>query len=183
MLKFTCTLALLSLLSSSSFAQNLLKNGDFEKGVEDWSIFFAKEGVAPRSIEISRDYARYGLADNYAGLSFVELDAQSAIQQTIITQPEKEYILAFGYSHRPNAGDKQLIVQINGKTIHTHTIKSSQEAGKFLHKHTSFKAESTESRIVIYAVSLSGDDSKGILLSDVFCNLETEIDLQLFDKI
>ncbi len=183
MFKFTVTLALLGLLSSSSYAQNLLKNGNFEKGVEDWSIFIAKEGMAPRSIEISRDYARYGLADNYAGLAFVELDAQSAIQQTIVTQAQKEYVLAFGYSHRRNAGDKQLIIQVNGKTVHSHTVKNSHEEGKFVHKHITFTADAPESKIVIYAVSISGDETKGILLSDVFCNLETEIDLKLFDKI
>jgi len=169
-----------SALAVSSYAQNLIKNSNFSKGVEDWSIFLVNGGAAPRMIEVSADYKKYGLADNQAGLHFAELDAQSAIQQTITTQEGKDYLLGFGYATRPNAGDKQLIVEVNGKAVFTQTFKNNPDAGKFTHKHFSFTADAATSKIAIYVVSLSGKDDEGLLISDILCNLESEVDLKLF---
>jgi hypothetical protein len=174
------TLLFFSAFAISSYAQNLIKNSNFSKGVEDWSIFLVNGGAAPRMIEVSNDYKKYGLADNQAGLHFAELDAQSAIQQTITTVEGKDYLLGFGFATRPNAGDKQLIVEVNGKAVFTQTFKNNVEAGKFTHSHFSFTADAATSKIAFYIVSLSGKDDEGLLVSDVLCNLESEVDLKLF---
>jgi hypothetical protein len=183
MFKLILSFVLLAFLSTNSQAQNLIKNQNFAKGVENWSIFMVNGGVAPRAIEIGSSYQKYGLADNQAGISFAELDAQSAIQQTIITQKDKKYVFSYGFSHRPNAGDKQLIIQVNGKVVHTATIKNNADLGKFAHKNFTFDADSDNAKIAIYVVSLSGDASKGVLVTDIFCNLETEVDLKSMNKI
>jgi hypothetical protein len=161
---------------------NLLNNGNFAEGTDNWKIYLTdpNKPIKAQVIEQSDSYASYGLADNYVGTNFVELDASSAIQQDVETDEGEPYVLVFAYAHRPEAGDKQLIVQINGKAVWTKTIKNSSENGKFTYKVIKFKGED-KANIAFYAVSLNGDEEKGVLISDVLVNKEPEVNLELFD--
>ena len=162
---------------STTFAQNLLQNGKFEQAATGWEAISSQ---ANPIIEHSKSYQDYGLADNFVGTNFVELDAVSAIQQTITTKKDEKYTLVFSYSHRPNAGDKELIVLVNGKPVYTEKIANTPDAGSFRYKHTVFTANGEKATIGFYVVSLNGDESKGVLLTNVLAGIENETDLNLY---
>lgn len=172
--------AILCALSSSIQAQDLIQNGKFNQGVTGWEVLLAEKSLPIKAqvIEHSKDYGTYGLADNYVNTSFVELDATSAIQQKIKTSTEENYTLIFAYAHRPNAGDKQLVVTANGEVIHTETIKNTPEVGTFKYINLYFNASSSTTRLSFYAVPLSGPEDQGILLTDVSCEKTAEINLK-----
>lgn len=182
LLLFTVMLTSFSFLIAQNGSPNLLKNGSFAQGTENWKVFLvdAEKPIKARVIEQSDSYTAYGLADNYVGTNFVELDASSAIQQDLETKEGEAYVLVFAYAHRPDAGDKQLIVQINGDAVWTKTIKNNKENGEFTYKYIKFKGAKT-ANIAFYAVSLNGDEEKGVLLTDVLLNEEPEVDLKMFD--
>lgn len=173
---------------ASLFAQaqevspNLLENGNFATGTTGWDIFLTDPNVPIKAqvIERGESYKKYGLADNYVGTNFVELDANSAIKQKATTDANEPHILVFAYAHRPNAGDKQLIVEVNGEAIWTKTVKNSAENGEFTYKVIKLNSVEEETAVTFYTVSLSGDDDKGILLTDVLLNEEPAVDLKLF---
>jgi hypothetical protein len=170
---------ILSFLISSTQAQNLIKNNKFNAGVEGWEVLLSEKGLPIKAqvIEHSQDYGSYGLADNYINTSFVELDATSAIQQRIDTDNSDNYTLIFAYAHRPNAGDKQLVVTANGTVIHTETVKNNASIGGFKYKHIYFNAPSTTTKLSFYAVSISGPDDQGVLLTDISCEKTAEISI------
>ena len=167
------------LLTNTAQAQNLIKNNKFNNGVENWEVLLAEESLPIKAqvIEHSQDYGSYGLADNYINTSFVELDATSAIQQKIDTDNSDNYTLIFAYAHRPNAGDKQLVVTANGTVIYTETIKNNASIGAFKYTNIYFNAPSGSTKLSFYAVSLSGPDDQGILLTDVSCEKTAEINI------
>lgn len=168
------------LFSAPVSAQNLLKNGKFDQKLYGWEVLRSSE-VAGTAIEHSNAYLQYGLADNYAGLYFVELDATSAIQQSVSVEKGQKYALAFGYSHRPDAGDKQLLVLANGKPVYSEKIENRSEPGKFAHKNVLFAADQSGTvTVAFYVISLSGKDNEGILLTDVFMAKDGEVDLHLY---
>lgn len=169
---------LCSLLSADLQAQNLLLNGKFNPQEKGWETL-RSQGELPK-IEQSSAYKAYGLSDKFAGLSFVELDALSAVQQTVATEKGEKYTLVYSYSHRPNAGDKQLIVLLNGKPIYTETIPNTSEPGRFRYHHCSFTADNAQSTLAFYVVSLSGEENQGVLLTDVSLGKESEINLNLY---
>lgn len=167
-------------MSSALFAQdNLIKNGQFVDGTEHWEVLLNDKNEPIKAhIERSESYKEYGLADNFVGTNFVELDEKSAIQQTVKTTSGENYTLMFAYAHRPNAGTKQLIVMAGGKAIFTTTINNSEDAGQFVYKHANFQATSSETKLSFYSVSiLGGAEDKGILLTDVLCNSTSDVDL------
>ena len=167
------------LFTSSTQAQNLIKNNKFNAGVEGWEVLLAEKSLPIKAqvIEHSQDYGSYGLADNYINTSFVELDATSAIQQRIDTDNSDNYSLIFASAHRPNAGDKQLVVTANGTVIYTETIKNNTAIGSFKYTNIYFTAPSSTTKLSFYAVSLSGPDDQGILLTDVSCEKTAEINI------
>lgn len=173
------------LLSSSIGAQNLLKNGKFASDTEGWSVLLAnKESpIKAQIIERGDSYKEYGLADNYIGTNFVEIDAQSGIQQTVTVKKGQTYILAFATAHRPNAGDKQFIIQINGEVVHTKTFKNNAKAGNFTYRYTEYTATSDQAKIAFRAVSLSGSETQGILLTDILFSSSDEVDMSKYSDM
>ena len=161
---------------------NLVKNGQFVDGTKHWEVLLndSKEPIKAH-IEHGSSYKEYGLADNFVGTNFVELDQKSAIQQAIPTRKGESYTLIFAYAHRPGAGSKQLIVKAGGKAIYTTTVKNSDAEGSFIYKNITFTATDKETKIGFYSVSiLGGAEDKGILLTDVLCNISSEVDLKRF---
>jgi hypothetical protein len=180
MSKLILTLSLFLAFAFAAQAQNnnLIQNGNFKKGLSHWKMSTDTERTF--SLQVSSDYAAYGLTDNHVGMNFVHLNSQVAMEQTVATAVGEFYVLGFGYSHLPSAGDKQIIVTIDGKPTYTYTVKQDTNPGRFQHKHFTFKAQAANTNIRIYVVSLSGKEDKGILLSDVICDVESEVDLKLF---
>jgi len=179
----TFAAGLFFMTATSLFAQdNLIKNGQFTEGTEDWKVLLNNENEPIKAhIEHGESYKEYGLADNFIGTNFVELDEKSAIQQVIPTQKGANYTLVFAYAHRPDAGTKQLIVTAGGKAVYTTTIKNSDAEGAFVYKSANFIATQNETKIGFYSVSiLGGAEDKGILLTDVLCNKSSEVDLKQF---
>jgi len=163
---------------------NLIKNGQFVKGTDNWEVLLNDANKPIKAhIEQSTEYKAYGLADNYVGTNFVELDEQSAIQQKVETSKDRVYELSFAVAHRPEAGNKQLIVAINGKAIHTQTIKNKKEAGNFIYKTVRFMAKGNETKLAFYSASLDGAADKGILLTDIMCKATDVEDLDKYSEI
>lgn len=172
-----------SFFTISLFAQtNLIKNGQFIDGTNNWEVsLLNKDEPIKAHIEHSNVYKEYGLADNFVGTNFVELDQKSSIQQVIPTRKGEMYTLVFAYAPRPNAGSKQLIVKAGQKIIYTTTLDNSDDKGTFIYKKVSFAATEKYTKIGFHAVSILSDaDNKGVLLTDVLCNLSSVIDV---DKI
>ena len=170
------------LLGADAFAQNLIQNGRFENGTESWEVLLSDENqqIKAYTIEQSDAYETYGLAENFAGIHFVELDAKSGLQQTMETKKDQDYLLVFAYSHRPGAGNKQLIVSVNGVPTYTYKIENKDGQGQFEYKHIKHKADSEKTTIAFYVVSLDGDEDKGVLMTDVLFSKEAEVDLDLY---
>jgi len=185
---FFTVVLLLFCTSVSMYAQkdspeNLLTNGSFIEGTTGWDIYLSDPNLPIKAqiIERAASYHQYGLADNYVGTNFVELDNQSAIQQKVnIKAVDEPHTLVFAYAHRPSAGDKQLIVTINGNPIWTYTIKNTSENGKFTYKVLKFTPTTKEVMVAFNAVSLNGDKEKGVLLTDILLNEEPAVDIDLF---
>lgn len=158
-------------ISTSIFGQNLIKNGFFKEGIQHWEVLLSnKENpIKAHIIEHSNDYNTYGLADNYINTNFIELDSESSLQQKVALNLSENYLLSFAYSHRPNSGDKQLIILIDDKVVFTKKIKNEEKPGKFQYEEVSFIALNSSSKISFYAVSLSGADDQGVLLTDILC--------------
>mgnify|MGYP000270818340 CR=1 FL=1 len=167
-------------LTITLFAQdNLIKNGQFGDGTNNWEVLLLNKNEPIKAhIEHSSTYKEYGLADNFVGTNFVELDQKSAIQQVIPTRKGEMYTIAFAYAPRPNAGTKQLIVTAGQKVIFTTTLKNSDDKGVFTYKTVSFAATENYTKIGFHAVSILSDaDDKGILLTDILCNLSSVVDV------
>ncbi|MCH2043265.1 MAG: DUF642 domain-containing protein [Saprospiraceae bacterium] len=178
----TLTFSICLYIVSFGQANNLIQNGKFEKGVESWQVLLVDENepIKAGNIEYSSMYDAYGLADNFAGTHFVELDALSGIQQTIATEKQTKYVLLFAYTHRPNAGDKHFIIRSGNEVIYTKKIENTEKLGNFQYAHIEFEATSDQTNIQFYVASLNGTLDKGILLTDVICSKAKEIDLDLY---
>lgn len=164
-------------------AQNLLKNGQFSEGIKHWKVLLEETAASPiKAHVVKKGATEHGLADNYVGTNFVELDAHTAIRQTVKTKEAEEYLLVFAFAHRPNAGDKQLIISIDGKPLYTHKIENNAQSGTFQYKHVKYTAIGKQATIEFNVVSLNGDENIGVLLTDVLFNLEEAVDLKLFYK-
>jgi hypothetical protein len=163
-------LSFLASVSLSAQDDNLIANGQFLEGTDSWEVLLndAREPIKAH-IEKGNSYKEYGLADNFIGTNFVELDEKSAVQQEIKTAPNKTHVLSFAYAHRPNAGNKQLIVAVDGKAIYTTTVKNETGTGVFMYKSVSFTPKSNDTKIAFYSVSLDGAADKGVLLTDIKC--------------
>lgn len=175
----------MAVLSSSAVAQNLLKNGKFATNTDGWSVLLAdKESpIKAQIIERGDSYKEYGLADNYIGTNFVEIDAQSGIQQIVEVKKGETYVLAFATAHRPNAGNKQFIVQINGDVVLTKTFKDNPKAGNFVYRYAEYTATSDQAKIAFRTVSLSGSEDLGILLTDLLFSKSDEIDISKYSDM
>lgn len=178
MSKILLSLSLFLVLAFSAQAQNIVKNGNFKSGLSNWKI--SNDNQKGIKVGVSADYASYGLSDSYVGMSFVHLNSQAGLEQSLATMVGEDYVLGFGFSHLPLVGDKQIIVNVDGKPVYTYTIKQSEVRGFFQHKSFTFKAQKAETNVRIYIVSLGGDESKGILLSDIICEVEAAADLKLY---
>ncbi len=179
MLKYLSAFALFfALANNNTQAQNLVANGNFQDGLKGWKMSAVNETAI--NIEVSGDYAAYQLTDNHAGLKFVHLNTQTALEQTVSTQTGESYVFGFGFAAIKGEGDKQIIVEIDGKPTYTYTVKQSQHASRFAYRHFVFNARQNQTTIRVYVASLSGDDKKGILLSDILCDIEKEADLKLY---
>lgn len=154
-----------------SAQDNLLKNGQFTQGTEHWEVLLVnKDNPIKAHIEHGNSYKEYGLADNFVGTNFVELDQQSAVQQKITTVPGKRYKLMFAYAHRPEAGKKQFIVMAAGRVVFTKTLDNGRSEGHFSYKEVEFTAKENQTKIGFHAAAIAGSpDDKGILLTDVLC--------------
>jgi len=180
MLKSLFFSILFSFLITPLFAQdNLIKNGQFVDGTNNWEVLLLNKNEPIKAhIEHSNVYKEYGLADNFIGTNFVELDQKSAIQQVIPTRKGERYTLAFAYAPRPNAGTKQLIVTAGKKVISTKTLDNSDNKGVFSYTKISFIAKEDYTKIGFHAVSILSDaDDKGILITDILCNISTIVDV------
>ena len=178
--QISLAIASILFLSQSLFAQdNLITNGQFIKGTAGWQVLLndANQPIKAHT-EQSASYQEYGLADNFIGVNFVELDEKSAIQQKIKTTKGDVHMLSFAYAHRPGAGKKQLIVAVNGKAVYTKTVNNSDDTRTFQYKSVLFEATNSETRIAFYTVSLGCDEDKGVLLTDIKCHEPNETDLE-----
>ncbi len=174
--------ALFFVFSETSFsatAQNLVRDGQFKEGIQHWTVLLSDSQfpIKAQVIEHSDDYGTYGLADNYVNTNFVELDAASAIQQIIATKANNKYVLTLAYSHRPNAGKKQLVVLVDQEVVHTETVDNNSSVGTFKYKTIYFTPEQDNSKLSFYAVSLDGPEDQGILITDLSCEIAAEINL------
>jgi hypothetical protein len=178
-MKFLVPTLLLLLNSALVLGQNLVQNSKFQQGVTHWQVLLEDSNVPIKAqvIEHSKDYGQYGLADNYVNTSFVELDAQSAVQQRMATVAGDNYVLTFAYAHRPNAGKKQLVVMIDQQVVFTTTLNNSASVGFFNYETLHFTAPSSNAKLSFYAVSLSGVAEQGVLLTDVSCERAAEINI------
>ncbi len=166
-----------------SAQDNLVKNGQFTEGTSYWEVLLVnKDNPIKAHIEHATSYKDYGLADNFIGTNFVELDQQSAVQQFVITEPGKRYKLMFAYAHRPDAGKKQLIVMAGGQVVFTKTLDNQNAKASFSYKEVEFTAPSDRTKIGFHAVSiLGGAEDKGILLTDVYCKQLSEETIDLHE--
>lgn len=161
-----------------SAQDNLIKNGQFTAGTQNWEVLLVnKDNPIKAHIEHGSSYKEYGLADNFVGTNFVELDQQSALQQHIITTPNQRYKLLFAYAHRPEAGKQQLIVMAAGNIVFTKTLDNGASEGQFSYKEIEFTATDARTKISFHAVPLAeAQADKGILITDILCqeiNAET----------
>ena len=182
--RFTCLISIVwCCLVQQGVAQNLVRDGQFRHGIKHWTVLLsdAETPIKAQIIEHSRDYGAYGLADNYINTSFVELDAASAIQQTIATQANLSHRLTFAYAHRPNAGKKQLVILVDQEVVYTTTVDQDETAGQFRYKTVHFTPYQDNSKISFYAISLEGPEDQGILITDIVCEVATE--LHLFEQL
>lgn len=182
MIKYFLILVCLVYTTTSLCAQdNLIQNGQFTKGTSSWKVLLTdKDQPIKAQIEHGASYKEYGLADNFVGTNFVELDAKSAIQQTINTKAGQQYKLMFAFAHRPDAGNNQLIVTTNDQVLFTKTLQSSSKEGRFTYKELYFTADAPQTKIGFYSVSiLGGPEDKGILLTDIWCELITDETIEL----
>ena len=178
MSKILLSLSLFLALGFSAQAQNIVKNGSFKSGLANWKI--STDNQKEIKLGVSTDYASYGLSDSHIGMSFVHLNSQAGLEQPLVTTVGEDYVVGFGFSHLPSAGDKQIIVNVDGKPVYTYTLKQNEARGFFQHKSFSFRAQKAETNVRIYIVSLGGDEKKGILLSDIICDVEAAADLKLY---
>lgn len=178
MQKLFLALSFFLAFSVSSQAQNLFQNGSFKNGLSGWKL--STDSQKEINLSVSSDYQAFGLTDNHVGMNFVHLNSLASLEQTLNTQVGESYIVGFGFSHLPQAGDKQIIITIDNKPVYTYTIKNTTEKGRFQHRHFTFKAQNASTNIRIYVASIGGDDKKGILFTDVMCDVEAEADLKLY---
>jgi hypothetical protein len=150
---------------------NLIQNGQFTNGTASWEVLLEnKDNPIKAHIEHGNSYKEYGLADNFVGTNFVELDQQSAVQQYIETTPGERYTLIFAYAHRPEAGKKQLIVMAANNVVFTKTLDNGMDEAQFSYQEVVFTATSNRTKIGFNAVSIDNSpQDKGILLTDVLC--------------
>lgn len=150
---------------------NLIKNGQFTNGTENWEVLLVnKDNPIKAHIEHGSSYKEYGLADNFVGTNFVELDQQSALQQRVATTSGARYKLSFAYAHRPEAGKQQLIVMAAGKVVFTKTLDNGVSEGRFSYKEVEFTATKDLTKISFYTTAIADSPKdRGILLTDVLC--------------
>lgn len=173
------TTFLIFLFSSTTiFAQNLVQNGAFISGTDAWTPLnsLAGENTQKKTIEFSDDYMMYELSDSYLEKRFVELDYQSAIQQTISTNETTNYTLTFAYAHRPNSGDKELVIIADDKVIYKKTIKNNEKEGSFIYQSVPFQAKRSQTSLGFYVQSISGAEDRGLLITDIFCEERANLD-------
>ncbi|MFK7796803.1 MAG: DUF642 domain-containing protein [Aureispira sp.] len=154
---------------------NLIQNGQFTNGTTSWEVLLEdKDTPIKAHIEHGNSYQDYGLADNFVGTNFVELDQQSAVQQYIETTPGERYRLIFAYAHRPEAGKKQLIVMAAANVVFTKTLDNGMDEAQFSYQEVEFTATTNRTKISFNAVSINNSaQDKGILLTDVLCQQVT----------
>ena len=110
-------------LADKNLSHNLIVNGSFENPQlihGSWAVFTKINGwttIAGPGIEIQNNVAG-GPVD---GTQFVELDshANSMLEQTIPTNPQRNYCLKFAYSPRPGVGleSEGVRVWLNKKVV------------------------------------------------------------------
>lgn len=174
-------------LSLQLFAQNkenLIKNGQFRNSLEGWEILLSNGSPSIKAQILSEeaDYKKFGLADNFVGTSFVEIDENSSIRQDVELKSIEPHSLVFAYAPRPNAGDKQLIVKVDGRAVWTTTLGNQNALGRFQYKAIKLMPEEKSAQISFYVVSLSDKKDQGVFIADVFLNEEPLVDLYMIDK-
>ena len=120
--------AIVNKCSAQGYAQlkltnNVIVNGSFESPqIHGWSVFRRIKGwrtVSGPGIEIQADKVA---GTPFHGLQHAELDsdANSVIEQMVLTQPLNDYCLVFAYSPRPDVGleSEGLRVWVNKKAVH-----------------------------------------------------------------
>jgi hypothetical protein len=167
------------------FAQNLVQNGAFQQGLEGWKVLTAQPDAqftaryVPRGSKATQEY---GLKDNQVETNFVALNGQSSIEQSIATEVGKRYTLVFAVALPSQAKNQQMIVSLNGQPKWTRTLSSNGEKGSFQHYYFHFEATSPQTVLSFYATPIGGEatsSNEGLLLSDIICNLEEEVELKL----
>lgn len=169
--------AFITLISTQTQAQNLLVNGNFTQGAEAWAVWAANDAKA--SVQPSNAYAEFGLADNFIGTNFLALDEEVGIRQTVATTAERTYLVQFAFSHRPNAGDQDLIIEVDGRPAFHQKIADSDRNGHFRYRSFTFTAGDAKTEINIYSVPIGEKKGKGILLSDIQLGAEGTVELKL----
>jgi hypothetical protein len=172
-----------ALATSSSTAicqQNIIKNGLFEQGTLNWSVYAPQSNSA--KIEYSDSYSEYDLSDSHIGMHFVELDGNSGLQQKITAQPEEIYDLSFAYALRKEVGSIQLIIKNDDTVLLNKTFKDNMKLRHFHYTHIQFKVKKTSSMLKFYIKTTSNSD-KGLLLSDIFCVKSGSVNLDDFKSI
>lgn len=167
----------LLIASISANAQNLLVNGSFTQGAEAWTVWTASGAEA--SVQPSNAYADFGLADNFIGTNFLALGEEVGIRQSIATEAQRTYVIQFAFSHRPNAGDQELIIEVDGRPVFHQKVANSERNGRFRYRHFTFTAQDESTEIKLYSVPIEANKGKGILLSNIEVAEEGTVEIKL----
>lgn len=176
-LKTLLFFAFITLLATQAQAQNLLVNGNFTQGANAWNVWAANGAEA--SVQPSDAYAKFGLADNFIGTNFLALDEEVGIRQTVATEAERTYLVQFAFSHRPDAGDQELIIEVDDRPVFHQKVPQSDRSGHFRYRHFTFTAQDAETEVNIYVVPVGENKGKGVLLSDIELAEEGTVELKL----
>ena len=160
-------------LPQSKLTNNLIVNGSFESPkVDGWSVFPEIEGwktIIGPGIEIQ---ANSVAGKPFHGLQFAELDsdANSVIEQMVLTQPQTKYCLVFAYSPRPGVDWKSegLRVWINKKVVSAIKVSGMYLPDTQWHvNYVGFKSSESHMPTSLRFEPLGDSDSMGVYLDGV----------------
>ncbi|MFN6947193.1 MAG: OmpA family protein, partial [Cytophagaceae bacterium] len=157
------------LLSFSSFAQNLIKNGSFEEGAKHWNNWKPPGLPIGYIFEVSSSPSTYGIVAPADGTHFAEVDYESNFSQTLETHPGETYKLKFAITRRYNAfGDRWFRVLINGREVFEKLVNTQTFGNTFEYQSIEYTAELEKTTISFYSYGTSGSGATyGVMLDDV----------------
>lgn len=158
---------LISVLVSN--AQNLIKNGSFEQGRDNWMNWKPPGMPMGTLFEVGNDCANYGLNLPPDGRNFVEVDIESNFSQLVNTIPGKAYILKFAITRRYNCnGDRNFKVMINDKNVFNKLVNATIFGKDFEYQEVKYVAAGNRTSINFYTIGSAGSGpTYGVMLDDI----------------